>query len=100
MERNKGMSGQDICRAAVERWGAEAQTRMAAEEMAELVIELCRQLRGRSSQAAIAEEIADVRIMLDQMELLYDCVGEAAQIKRRKLARLAQRLEREGGDGD
>lgn len=50
---------------------------------------------GTYWSAQIAEEIADVQIMLEQMELLHDCVGLVAGFKAQKLDRLEKRL-REG----
>lgn len=50
----------EICRAALEAFGAEAQMVMAIEEMSELTKELCKHRRGRDNVEAIAEEIADV----------------------------------------
>ena len=46
---------------------------MMFEEMAELQKELCKNARGKDNRAEIAEEIADVHIMLDQMEILPNC---------------------------
>ena len=53
-----------IYREALNKWGAEAQTLMVFEEMAELQKELCKHTRGRDNREAIAEEIADVQIIL------------------------------------
>ena len=47
--------------------GPDAQTLMAFEEMAELQKELCKHARGKHNRSAVAEEIADVQIMLEQM---------------------------------
>ena len=92
MEPYKKLSAQGIYKLALERWGAGAQTTKAFEEMAELQKELCKHSFGAQNKEQIAEEIADVRIMLEQMELLHGCAGMADKIKRRKLYRLAQRL--------
>ena len=40
----------------------------------------------------LAEEIADVRIMLDQMEILFSCEGAVNTMEDKKLERLAERL--------
>lgn len=60
-------SHQEILKYAVETYGAQAQTLMVFEEMSELQKELCKHARGKDNQEAIAEEIADVQIMLGQM---------------------------------
>lgn len=80
-------------RAALALWGAEAQTLMMFEEMAELQKELCKNARGKDNRKEIAEEIADVRIMLDQMEILHDCRELSQQYKVEKLLRLLDRIE-------
>lgn len=82
-----------VCRMALDTYGAEAQTLMCFEEMAELQKELCKYERGANNTEHIAEEIADVRIMLDQMAILHDCEGLAANYKTAKLERLLNRLE-------
>lgn len=83
----------EICRAALEAFGAEAQMVMAIEEMSELTKELCKHRRGRDNVEAIAEEIADVEIMLQQMVMLFDCAGQVEGFRRYKLERLAERIK-------
>lgn len=78
---------------ALDTYGAEAQTLMCMEEMSELQKELCKHARGADNAEHIAEEIADVRIMLDQMAILHNCSGLAANYKTAKLERLLNRLE-------
>ena len=60
--------------------------------MSELQKELCKAARGKQNKAEIAEEIADVQIMLGQMILLHDCADEVEEQKARKLERLKGRL--------
>ena len=62
---------------ALNKWGAEAQTLMGFEEMSELQKELCKHARGKDNREAIAEEIADVQIMLEQMMILHDCEAQS-----------------------
>lgn len=83
----------EICRAALEAFGAEAQMVMAIEEMSELTKELCKHRRGRDNVEAIAEEIADVEIMLRQMVMLFDCRFTVDRFRRYKLERLAERIK-------
>nr|DAX42932.1 MAG TPA: nucleoside triphosphate pyrophosphohydrolase [Caudoviricetes sp.] len=68
---------------------------MVMERLEALQKELCKHARGKENRAQIAEEIADVQIMLEQMELLHDCEGLVAGFKAQKLDRLEKRL-REG----
>lgn len=82
---------QATCRAAIERYGGEAQKRMALEELAELMVAINHDLRGRDSN--LEEEIADVEIMLEQLKMIDNCEGEVERIKRLKIERLKRRLE-------
>ena len=82
-----------IYRAALDTFGTEAQTKMLFEEMGELMSAICKHSRGRDEVAHIAEEIADVHIMLDQMAVLFNCEAEVERQKRYKLKRLEQRIE-------
>lgn len=87
------MTRDEILEAAIARYGEKVQMIIAMEEMAELIKELSKFLRGAHNEDAIAEEIADVRIMLDQMEILFDCAGAAALYESVKVERLRKRLE-------
>ncbi len=84
----------DIYQRAVRRFGDDAQLRMLAEECCELGAEVNRFFRDRTSLDALAEECADVEIMLAQARII---VGEERieDAKRRKLWRLASRLDTE-----
>lgn len=64
-----------ILKKAIETYGEEAQTLMFFEEVAELQKELCKNARGKKNTREIAEEIADVEIMLEQMKMIYHCRG-------------------------
>ena len=85
------MNEQRIYRAALAAWGADAQTLMVFEEMSELQKELCKAARGKDNTEQIAEEIADVEIMLEQMKVLHDCAKAVAAYRKSKLRRLAVR---------
>ena len=86
---------QRILRDALEVYGAESQTLMLFEEMSELQKELCKKARGKKNKLEIAEEIADVQIMLEQMILLHNCELAVAEFRRAKLCRLEENLKRE-----
>lgn len=87
------MNGKEILSAALETYGADMQTLMMMEETAELVKELCKHARGANNTDAIAEEIADVQIMLDQMMILHNCENDVKEWRMVKLNRLACRLK-------
>ena len=91
------MNEQDICSQALSTYGADNQTLMVFEEMAELQKALCKHARGENNRLHIAEEIADVQITLAQMVILYDCADEVNAYKKYKLERLRQRLNEEVG---
>lgn len=88
------MNEKDKCklyRQAIEKWGT-AQIIIAFEEMAELQKELSKYLRGRENTTEIAEEIADVEIMLEQMKVLFGIEDIVKDYKNQKLRRLEERL--------
>jgi len=88
------MSEKEIYRQALEKWGYHQRT-IALEEMAELQKEICKNIRGYDNRIEIAEEIADVEIMLAQMKILFG-IEELVDInKKYKLKRLAERVKRQ-----
>ena len=86
------MKERDIYRAALEKFGADSQILMVFEEMAELQKELCKHSRGAGNVDHIAEEIADVQIMLEQMIVLHDCRAMVRTYKAAKIKQLHERL--------
>ena len=82
---------------AIERFGQDAQERMMFEEMSELQKAICKLSRGKGCIDDIAQEIADVEIMLEQMKILYQCEESTALWKHEKLERLKSLLN-EGRD--
>ena len=89
----EGMTYERILKKAIGTYGKELQTIVAIEEMSELTKELCKQLRGRDNLEAIAEEIADVQIMLEQLQIMFDCAGKVKTYEAAKIERLRERLE-------
>lgn len=90
---NEGPDCDEICRAALEAFGKSSQVQVAIEEMSELTKELCKNGRGQENTTRIAEEIADVEIMLCQMVMLFNCAGQVDEFRRYKLERLAGRIK-------
>lgn len=88
----------ELYRLAISTYGPEAQTVMVFEEMAELQKELCKHARGTDNRESIAEEIADVQIMLEQMIELHGCEDAVLCYKRHKLERLAERIQQLKGE--
>ena len=79
---------------AIDTWGADAQSLCLLEEMAELQDALCKFKRGRRTAEDIAEEIADVGIMLDQAKLIFHIEEEVEAQRARKVARVEERLKK------
>ena len=86
----------DIFRSAIETYGEVMQIIVAFEELSELQMELCKHLRGIGSQENIAEEIADVEIMMEQMKMLFNCETSVLQVREKKIKRLKERMEQNG----
>lgn len=86
------MSEKELYQLALSKYGSEAQTVMVFEEMSELQKELCKHARGADNQEHIAEEIADVLIMLEQMMILHNCKDLVFRYKQEKKSRLEKRL--------
>lgn len=84
-----------ICRAALDTYGAAAQTLMCMEEMSELHKELCKNSRGVKNTKNIAEEIADVLITIKQMAILHGCESEVLHFVAVKVQRLEERIKNE-----
>ena len=88
----KEIDEREIYRQALEKWGSQAQIFMLFEEMAELQNAICKAMRGRTSFLAVAEEIADVEIMLEQMKILFNIDEAVLKYRKYKTDRLVERL--------
>ena len=93
------MDERNVYADALNTWGAEAQTKMLFEEIGELMQAVCKAGRVKNWEQRtevwhnIAEEIADVSIMLGQMAVLFDVEDGVEICKREKIKRLVKRLE-------
>ena len=93
-------AGREILLDALEHYGERAQVDMMLEEMAELSKALLKLRRAQKFREPgqwllmedVAEEIADVQIVLDQMKMLYPMWDG---FRRKKLQRLEERIEKE-----
>lgn len=87
---------------AVDTFGHAAQKDIAIEEMSELIKEICKEKRHGLqpwTNTAIADEIADVFIMLNQLRDLYGIREEQMQAKIDfKIDRLQKRIEEVNND--
>lgn len=87
----------NVLNSAIRTFGKESQKVVAIEELAELQKELTKDLRGKPNLQKIAEEMADVEIMLEQLELIYGVglIQQKQVFKENKLKRLAERINLE-----
>ena len=76
---------------AIARYGAEEQEGVAQEECAELIQAISKKHRGKPHN--IAEEIADVEIMLEQLKIINGCENEVKELRKQKISRLAENLQ-------
>lgn len=85
------MAYRELYEATLQKWGAEAQYDQAVEECAELIAALKHLRRGRVGEAVVAEELADVFLMVGQLVYMLGEDRVAAALDR-KVARLRELL--------
>lgn len=85
----------DIYEQAVETFGVDHQLWVFVGEVAELLDDVADYKRGRCTVDDIAEEIADVEIMLEQLKVIYQCYGAVAYWRQAKTERLKGYIEKE-----
>lgn len=73
------------------RYGKNHQVEKAIEECAELTQALMKDRQGNAREMVI-DEIADVYVMLAQMEIAYECHGEVADRIEYKINRQLERM--------
>ena len=56
---------------AINHFGVDGQVEKAIEEMGELLVELARRHSPRHDKERVAEEVADVLIMAEQLRIIY-----------------------------
>jgi len=87
----------DVFDRAIETFGRNNQSIVAIEELSELQKEISKALRGRDNKAEMTEEIADVYIMLTQIERMYDInyseVIEVMEEKKKRLENVIKQQE-------
>ena len=85
-DNKKPITEYEILTAAIRTFGEKSQEGVAVEECAELIQAISHKHRGRENN--IAEEIADVEIMLEQLKIINNCHNECAEIHKQKIDRL------------
>jgi len=84
------MPEKTIYERALEKWGIETQIKMCIEELSELIqtlVKYGRKING-SSKDDLAEEIADVELMIEQMKFAFDIHKDTEEWKNEKIQRL------------
>lgn len=104
ISRLKDSEGRDVVfRRCICEYGTQSQIDMAIEEMSELTKALLKWRRAKGAELTAArdniiDEIADVRIMCRQMEILFQAEDEVERRMDFKTERQRKRLdERKGG---
>lgn len=85
------MAYRDLYEATLRKWGEQAQYDQAVEECAELIATLKHLRRGRTGEDAVADELADVYLMIGQLVYMIGEARVAAAVER-KLDRLRAHL--------
>ena len=83
----------DLYQLVLDKWGSDAQLTVVIEELSELIKEVCKMKRGMNHIEHLAEEVADVEIMCEQLRYIFDIDEPVDEWKQLKLARLADRLK-------
>ena len=78
---------------ALATFGATAPLMKALEELTEVQLEICRALDNRIHPAALAEEVADAAIMLEQVQQIFSIGPIVRKTMDAKVARLQNRVE-------
>lgn len=65
------MTTNQVLQSIIDKNGKEYQATVAIEELAELMKELTKMIRGKGSETRICEELADVEICLAQIKLMF-----------------------------
>lgn len=74
---------------ASEKWGSTSQLVVALEELAELSVEIAKKINDkRDSNEPLIDELADARIMIEQVENIFGVETEVQYRIEQKLARL------------
>lgn len=74
------------------KYGVDKQLIVANEELSELQKEICKYLRRKGTRENLAEEVADVKIMLEQIICFFNIEYEVEKVVDEKIQRTKERL--------
>jgi NTP pyrophosphatase (non-canonical NTP hydrolase) len=78
---------------AIEVYGKDMQLNVAIEEFSELIKEICKHKRGEDNRDNIIEEMADCRIMIEQLMIIFEIkTYQINPVINQKMVRLEKRL--------
>ena len=85
----------EVYESALKKWGLEMQATVAIEEMSEVQKEICKMLRGNGNRENLAEEIADAKIMIEQISQIYNINASVEAWIDYKISKLKRKIEKE-----
>lgn len=88
------MADIDVYLEAIKTFGALPQMVVAIEECSELQKEITKIIRKKGDLTNLAEEIADVEIMLEQLKLIFTIHDKVIEQKGKKIERLKRIIEK------
>jgi len=94
----KKMDDEELFKECVNHWGTTSQILMVIEELSELIVELCHSLRANKpfNIEQITEELADAKLMLDQLQFIFNISDiELNNIRKMKMKRIKELIESE-----
>ncbi len=81
---------------ALVKYGIQLQSIVAIEELAELQKEIAKAVRGQLDKAHLIEELADVKIVTEQIKMYYSVSdSDVDKVVHQKVNRLKDRMENE-----
>lgn len=87
---------EEIYWSIIKWFGKKAQVIKACEELAELIKALCKWQNGQGDKENIAEEIADVQVMIEQLILIFGIEKrDLTLIRSEKIERTRERMLKE-----
>lgn len=84
----------------IKKNGTDAQIVVAIEELSELIKELTKHLRDKGDINRISEEMADVKIMMKQLDIMFGNRVQVLTWQDKKIDRLAERLHDSSSSGN
>lgn len=87
---------EEVYKRIISWYGRKQQTIKACEELSELMDVLCKGLNKKMDLEALAEEMADVQVMIEQLKIIYNVPEEKlARIRKEKIERTQRRMAAE-----